>query len=545
MKSGFYDRSYLLRHELGNHTDVVIDNPQNNDVIQYDSTLGVFRNSPVEAAELGPASDVRDYLEVYSETEVNDLISAITPTTQLYDGGPDLPYTDVDAFLDDVNVYSDLDVDSLLAGKQATLTGTSDVPGLDTALAGKSDTGHGHALTDSAITGVLPASKGGLGFDASSLGVSSAEFGYLDGVTSPIQTQLDALVTALGGKQAAASALTNLVALAASIGEGQAVVGDGSGGYEAADIGGGAPVLEIDSATDWGNGSDGAVTYSSNTTLTSDVQATTLVVNSGVTVSVGWNSAAGRPALIRATTSITVDGTISARGSDGGPGSSGNPGAGGASLTGGGGGGGARSAGTPLGAAGTSGRPSSNGSAGSTGYVGGAGGPGDMATGGVGGATSGGTVPGAGGSASPSMTDTLVSPADLWVSRGGSGGGGGSANTSNYTVGAGGGGGGGTVLLASPVITISSTGSIDARGGAGGVGFSMSSPDGGGGGGGSVVLLTEDLTIRGAILVTGGAVDTVSGTGAVAGADGSILIAATYPVQTGLSATIIPAKVVS
>lgn len=132
------------------------------------------------------------------------------------------------------------------AAKQAALTAPGDVPGLTSALGGKSDTGHGHALTDAAITGVLPASKGGLGFDASSLGVSSAEFGYLDGVTSAIQTQLDALVTALGGKQAAATALSNLVALAATIAPGQAIVGDGSGGYEAASV---APASHNHSAT--------------------------------------------------------------------------------------------------------------------------------------------------------------------------------------------------------------------------------------------------------------------------------------------------------
>lgn len=306
-------------------------------------------------------------------------------------------------------------------------------------------------------------------------------------------------------------------------------------------------MLEIDSATDWGNGSDGAVTYSSNTTLTSDVQATTLVVNAGVTVAIGWNSSAGRPALIQATTSITVNGTISARGSDGGSGATNTPGAGGASLTGGGGGGGGRISSTPLGAAGTSGRPSSNGSAGSTGNVGGAGGPGDIAVGGVGGKVATGTpIPGAGGSIPTVFSDTLATTADLWIARGGAGGGGGSGNAAaSSNCGAGGGGGGGSVLLASPVITVSSTGSLDAMGGAGGAGAAINAPDGGGGGGGSVVILTEDLTIRGSVLVTGGTVDTVSATGAVAGSDGTILIAATSPVALlGLSATVVPAKVV-
>lgn len=83
-------------------------------------------------------------------------------------------------------------------------------------------------------------------FNANQVGsgnISNTEFDTLNGVESNIQDQFDALVTALGGKQAAAAALTNLVALAATITPGQAVVaGASAGDWEAADMPGGPSV---------------------------------------------------------------------------------------------------------------------------------------------------------------------------------------------------------------------------------------------------------------------------------------------------------------
>ena len=100
------------------------------------------------------------------------------------------------------------------------------MPGLTSALAGKADASDLATLetaVDNLDTDAIA--------DASSLDAGS------------LTAALEALATALGGKQAAATALSNLVALAATITPGQAVIaGASAGDWEAADMGGGVDV---------------------------------------------------------------------------------------------------------------------------------------------------------------------------------------------------------------------------------------------------------------------------------------------------------------
>ena len=177
--------------------------------------------------------------------------------------------------------------------------------------------------------------------------------------------------------------------------------------------------------SEFGTGADGAVVFSSDTTITSDLHATTLIIDSGVTVSVGWNSSEGRAAAIFATTSVTVNGHLSA---DGGSGHDASPedGAGGSSLTGGGGGGGRQrySTSTP-GPGGISQRPGADGSDGTS--------------------AQGGVINASNRVLLGSFSDLLV------VDLAGSGGNGGTPPKGG-DVGGGGGGGGGTIYLISPIL---------------------------------------------------------------------------------------------
>jgi hypothetical protein len=81
-------------------------------------------------------------------------------------------------------------VTTALSGKSNTGHGhaISDVSGLQTALNGKASSSHTHTISQ--ITDYAPVDVSGKQDIVS--GVSSTEIGYLDGVTSAIQTQLDA-----------------------------------------------------------------------------------------------------------------------------------------------------------------------------------------------------------------------------------------------------------------------------------------------------------------------------------------------------------------
>ena len=389
-----------------------------------------------------------------------------------------------------------------LAAKQEELTGISDVPGLQTALNAKQD-----ELTELSD---VP------GLDAALSGKASANHTH---DTDDINT----------------GRLAELVSLLESLEPGQTIGKDSEGDLIALTPSeeSGEGMLVINDSMDWGDGSDGAVVYDTNTTLTSDVDATTVMVEEGVTVTLGWNSSEGRPALIRGTVSITNLGTLSAAGSNGVAASATNvlpPG--GASLSGGGGGGGGGGNSSYTGGAGgTSGRPSSTGQASTNGEGGGGdGGRGGSASdsrGGHGGIGLSGSVPGAGG---PTTWRIATFPADVdglissMADGGGSGGGGGTSATANVNFIAGsGGGGGGVICLLAP--EINSSGVLDVSGGDGGSQFGSGGGGGGGGGGGTILLVCRELSLLDADVSGGAAGSQSANKQAAPGMPGRLVVA--------------------
>lgn len=246
--------------------------------------------------------------------------------------------------------------------------------------------------------------------------------------------------------------------------------------------------------------SDGTVVYSVDTTLTRDVYASTIVVNSGVTVTLAGFR-------LFAFSSIENNGIIDR---------SGNPGVGvtagaalGAGTLGGSGAGGA--GGTAAGVAGAA-------AAG----LGGNGGSGGLGSGGAGGAAGGVTVPGA----TSGGVEIFQSARQAQVGRdlantillGGAGGGGGGGDG---TAGGGGGSGAGVAMICAR--NIFGTGTIRANGGNGGTPVSGNRGGGAGGGGGVVVLISENDTTATSLVVqvNGGIGSSGTGTGAV-GNNGSV-----------------------
>ena len=302
----------------------------------------------------------------------------------------------------------------------------------------------------------------------------------------------------------------------------------------------------------FGDGSDGAVTISVNTTLSSDMYYSSLTVNSGVTLNTG-----GYRVFVSGT--LTNNGTISRVGNVGTAGNAGETttfgtgGAGGAALAGG------TIPGSLAGVAGGNGSNSGVGVVGSNGSneangVGSAG-----AAGGAGGGT-GGDLGGAAGTGG-TVTTSASKPRDYIIGTtltiiagttrinkngGGSGGGGGgeAGGADDGGGGSGGGGGGGSGSNGGTIVicarTLTNSGTITVAGGAGGNGgdggdASGVNRDGSGGGGGGaggsgglMVIIYNALT-AGTITVAGGAGGTgglkgdKDGTGAdgVAGSNGS------------------------
>jgi hypothetical protein len=283
----------------------------------------------------------------------------------------------------------------------------------------------------------------------------------------------------------------------------------------------------------YGDGSDGAITRSSDGSENGVVNATEYVVEPGVTRSV-----TNGVLVVQATRSITIDGRLTATGY-------------GASAGGGGGGGWGDSATRDdqdgsSGASGTNGAVSGSGTGGasrnsivSDGNPGSAGGGGSGGSGddtesywGYGGY--GGDAGGTNFSATQfTKLRTYLSPAydsvlDLSMlagAGGGGGGGGGGGDQAEDDGGRGGDGGdgGGVVLLVAPVVRVNGTVAASGTdGGDGGDGSSDGGGAGGGGGGsgGAVLLVSPDVETPGTVDVSGG----VGGSGGVSpggGGDGA------------------------
>jgi hypothetical protein len=304
----------------------------------------------------------------------------------------------------------------------------------------------------------------------------------------------------------------------------------------------------------FGNGADGDLTISSNTSLTRDTFLNDLTIDAGFTL-----TTAGFRLFVKGTLTIASTGVIGFNGVNGNNGNNGSGtsfgtgGAGGASLADGnlkgseagkngtsGGAGGNGGSGNP-GSNGTNGTAITNSFADSYSQAGSTGGAGG--TGGTGGGTGG--TPGTSGTISASFVRPYSSifgvpmldftpgssPAFLRYNGnagGSTGGGGGGSNVVGTTGGGGGGGGGngsagGTVVIAAK--TIVNNGSIQAVGGNGGNGGNGANAAGagvaGGGGGGAggnggaggvIVLIYQSLSGSGTITAAGGAVGT-GGTG--------------------------------
>ncbi len=291
----------------------------------------------------------------------------------------------------------------------------------------------------------------------------------------------------------------------------------------------------------FGNGATGAVTISSNTTLTADVYYTTLTVNNGFTLTTAGYR-------VFASVSITNNGTITATGGAGGVGQN-------EALTGTGGTAGATT-GAGFFSASTAGKAGGTGGNGANGGAGTAGtnvttsfGPAGVG-GGAGGGTGGGATGGAGGGGGTTdsktiprnateiliMHDFSQSTPPQYITGAGAGSGGGGAGSGGFGCGGGGSGaGGGILLLSSPTITNGAAGVISANGGAGGnggnnlgnLGANNAGAGGGGGGGagGRVFLIYSSYTNSGSVTTSGGAAGTKGttvGVAATQGVDGTI-----------------------
>jgi hypothetical protein len=260
-----------------------------------------------------------------------------------------------------------------------------------------------------------------------------------------------------------------------------------------------------------GDGSDGAVTISSPTTLTRDMYYTNLTVNISQTLTTAGYR-------IFCTGTLTVNGTIDWSGKNGGAGvTNGAGGVGGAALVDG------YLKGSPIGSAGGGGDTGS----GSSGIIGSSI-ANSLGTNGVAGGASVDNAAGGAGTATASlvapillwnvstMLDITATGATIKYSGSANSGGGAGAGQSGGAGGQGGSGGGsasngGTIAIYARNITISATGIISSKGGvggAGGVGTGSGSHGGGGGGGGQggqIILIYVTLTNSGSITAAAGA----------------------------------------
>jgi hypothetical protein len=270
--------------------------------------------------------------------------------------------------------------------------------------------------------------------------------------------------------------------------------------------GGDNPVVEAQ----LGDGSDGAVTISSNTTLTRDMYYESLTVNSTKEL-----NAAGFRIFVRGT--LTNNGIIKNDGNNGSGGSLGT--------------------GAPTGSVGSG----ANGGAGSatiggggstpSNSLGGAGGAGGSGTGGAGGGAGSATAPasGAGSVRSiPQAATGLLMGAGVSgfvaLVRGGAGGGGGGGAGGGGPTGGGGGGGGGVLIVVARELV--NAGEIRAKGGNGAAGTASNTGGGGGGGGGTIITIARKRSGAGTVAAaggTGGASGGGSGNAGSAGSSGNVI----------------------
>lgn len=293
-----------------------------------------------------------------------------------------------------------------------------------------------------------------------------------------------------------------------------------------------------------GDGVDGDVTISVNTTLARDMYYNSLTVNAGVNLNNG-----GFTIFCKTFVSIAATGIISRNGNVGG--TANNAGAAGAA--------GAAIAGTTVGtgnagAAGGAGTTAAGGSGATSAAVSGEGGGGGV--GGNGGGGSGG-VGGSGGNSGvvtpryfrdvqPNWKYTAVG-AFMPMGSGGAGGAAGGGDGTNLGRGGGGGGssGGAVFILCDSFNNLGSVQTLGGNGGGGGTvptGNVGGGAGGGGGGGGKIMVVTNTLTSRGTLNVNGGAAGSgtagagtgVAGTNGAAGNPG---FATTYEASTNTWST--------
>lgn len=244
----------------------------------------------------------------------------------------------------------------------------------------------------------------------------------------------------------------------------------------------------------YGDGNDGAVTISGNTSLTRDMYYSTLTVDSGVTLTPSGYR-------IFASTSVTVNGTISAKGGNASGITAGT--AVGSGTLGGGTDGGAGKSGEQ--ANGNSSSALTN----SLGGRGGSGGNGGSYTGGVSGTITAPTAASGSVRHLPNAINLYLFPSGTLTSvKGGTGGGGGACDASVDTPSSGAGGaGGGVMMICAPTITVSGTGTVTSKGGDGSAGSGTNGWGGGGGGGGGgiIMLIYSIYSNSGTVTVAGGA----------------------------------------
>ena len=270
-----------------------------------------------------------------------------------------------------------------------------------------------------------------------------------------------------------------------------------------------------------GNGSDGDIVYSTNTSLSSDINAKSITINPGITVYGGGHRIFCQNKLI-----IGSGAVLSGNGSAGGNGSGGSAGGGTGgpnpipNFTVGPGGPGGKGGSDAL-------DPPVIGTAvpyGSGGLGGNGGGGNILAPGANGGIITGSaTIASAQNSMISGLTGHALVAGTLLMIQGGTGGGGGSgaSNFTYGTYGAGGGGAGGTVMIVG-ASEILNSGTISVNGGNGGNGLAMAGgiplfPTGGGGGGGGGVL----ILFMGTYIPTGGVLLANGGNGGTQGAGGT------------------------